>query len=816
MKIYDKIESKCAYGQYEIDKPAGYTITEADKLKSPWYYVYNNRKLLLYVDQNGPEKIQHQPPQGIFIFRREFCETQSRWQVWVKANTINGGVPVSNFNSPKLKCDGEQPKYIVEFTPEVATYISTYQNAEIKTEIFMPIDKATVCMKTTIKNTGDKAECFSVVPAVAPYVNVAQMVAWDLPEWYLSTSIKKDGKKYTICGQMSDPLMIKENERVVTFNLDYDKDAQVELSLIEYSGNGSFFQPQALIENKDFSNKMGDDEFASGGKAVWACKYNFTLEANQEKTFTQVMTVQEGTQFNAQENQYEDRYFSDEGYNQALENTTKFYNELFSKRMVKTNNQLFDKFLNEFTPLQMYWVCSLDRGWPSSMRGTRDASQDFVGMTPLDPKWTKQTILQLFEHQQLDGWMPRQISTISRTAPHDMRYFSDGGAFLLELIHEYLTFTRDKEFLSEEVVWLDSDEKSTVLEHIERCIGYYLDDRNIGEHGLCKAWYGDWWDVMDKIGTCGIGESVTVTAQNVLNLKNLALMIDWLIKEKYISEEYLELKEKYLAQREKFIVAMNKHAYNKLGYYNGYYNDNRKWLLSDNDPDGVARIYLVSNAWAIISGVATPDIAKSVIANVKKENFGPVGYNTQSKAFKTAIDKAGRVGNGTKKTVYPYNHAQSFYVRACCVARDAEEAYNATRYILPIEQEYAPVEKTYAPPYAIANCYSLSHRAGFQFLSGTVSYVLRNFYNFFFGITYCYDGLVINPCLSKEFGDCQVKFSYLDKNFTINYYQNTGKEGVVFNGKDWKKTVKNAENGLDNSCFADEDLDDINVIDFFV
>ena len=145
-------------------------------------------------------------------------------------------------------------------------------------------------------------------------------------------------------------------------------------------------------------------------------------------------------------------------------------------------------------------------------------------MLPLDPNWTRQSIKDMFEHQRTDGWMPRQISTISRQAPHDMRYYCDGGAFLLELIHEYMTFTRDTDLLFERVYWLDSDKESTVLEHIISCAGFYLDKGNIGEHGLCKVWYGDWWDVMDKIGTEGRGESVTVTAQTVLNLENLAKM----------------------------------------------------------------------------------------------------------------------------------------------------------------------------------------------------------------------------------------------------------------------------------------------------
>ena len=66
-KLYDKAEASCTYGHFNPDVHAGYTLTNGEKLNSPWYYVYQNRKILLYVDQNGPVKIQHAPPSGIFV-----------------------------------------------------------------------------------------------------------------------------------------------------------------------------------------------------------------------------------------------------------------------------------------------------------------------------------------------------------------------------------------------------------------------------------------------------------------------------------------------------------------------------------------------------------------------------------------------------------------------------------------------------------------------------------------------------------------------------------------------------------------------------
>lgn len=206
---YDKIEKDCAYGTYNLDKHAGYTLKKGDKLKGPWYYILQNRKILLYVDQNGPVKIQHQPPYGVLAIKREIGENMSKWQVWVQAESVNGGVPVSNFNNPKLSFNGEKPEFTADWSPEIATYYSKYANLDIKTEIFVPQDKATVCMKTTITNTGNKKENYVVTPALFPYGNIPIMAPWDLPEWYFASTLRKKEKTISIHGQTTDPLMDK-------------------------------------------------------------------------------------------------------------------------------------------------------------------------------------------------------------------------------------------------------------------------------------------------------------------------------------------------------------------------------------------------------------------------------------------------------------------------------------------------------------------------------------------------------------------------------------------------------------------------------
>ena len=58
--------------------------------------------MLLYVEQNGPVKIQHQPSNGILAIKREMGENQSKWQVWIQSKNLNDGIPVSNNEAENL------------------------------------------------------------------------------------------------------------------------------------------------------------------------------------------------------------------------------------------------------------------------------------------------------------------------------------------------------------------------------------------------------------------------------------------------------------------------------------------------------------------------------------------------------------------------------------------------------------------------------------------------------------------------------------------------------------------------------------------
>ena len=102
-----------------------------------------------------------------------------------------------------------------------------------------------------------------------------------------------------------------------------------------------------------------------------------------------------------------------------------------------------------------------------------------------------------------------------------------------------------------------------------------------------------------------------------------------------------------------------------------------------------------------------------------------------------------------------------------------------------------------------------------QYLSGTVSYVLRNFYSSFCGVNYSFDGLVLKPCLPKDFGDFSIEFDYLGKKFKVNYSLNEERSGeMVLNGVAIATKI-NAQSGKNMAIIKDGEFSDVNVIDVY-
>lgn len=813
------------WGRFQPDC-AGFTIKSLD-VPTSWEYIYQNRDVLLKVDQFGPVYVQAHPPGDIMLFNRENGQKFSSWMVWLTSDEFSE--PFTNFFRPLVngKNPSKEPENLeISFRPECASYSFQNEGLRLCTEFIIPAHGTEIAMKFKVKNVGDKAKKFSVHPSLVPYVNPAQMAPWDKFEWYLQTGYGKN-EQNVFWSQLLDANSDASKRRTAVFWTDAEGASGVELSLEKFVGNGDLSCPETVMTGNyrlpgdsgyDFA-QYGENNMLIAYPPVYATKYDWTLNPGEEKELTQVLSMPQNDENgwfpSLADAQKTLCYFDNTQYAAKKAEAKAYFDALCSKNAVHTGDEDFDYYANYWIPLQMDWVASLDRGWPTGMRGSRDSAQDYAALLFTDQKSCKEVMLTMLECQRSDGWFPRQYSAKGRKGNHDLRGHVDGGAFAVEFFYNYFAHTNDYAILDEKLPWLDSDEESTVFEHMVRAMEYYILPENIGEHGICKIREGDWLDSVNRAGVKGRGESVTVSCQTVMNLQ---LMAD--IYEK--TGRNLDKVDAYRKKSEQLKENILKCALNDKGFFNGTFTDNGQWIFSDHDPDGECRPYGPVNWYAVITGVAKERQKETVsVMEQLKSEFGyrlywpPMG--------KVKMENVGRAASGDAPICFAengnvYNHgSQGFLARALSVAGEGDKLFDVLKWLTPYDQSKHPTALAMTAPYAIVNCWQqipvFRHRGLMCFLTGSVAMAMRGVYEWMMGVKPTLDGLELCPCLPESFEAPEVKFTYLGKDVTLRYLRTPGK--VLLNGAPVENTVLDRFSGRENVLIAPELLKDgKNVIEY--
>lgn len=769
------------YGKFS-KKSGGYRIEKLPDAGN-YEYIYKNDEILVKVDQYGIVTAQINPPVGEAVFKREEREVGSPVKVY-----LSDGENVFN-NFDVLRAD----KLTIDFLPEKSTYRLTFGKTEVVTELFATEKDKRFVMNFTVKNLSEKVKEYSVLECAFPYLNELLMAPWDKPEWYTRTEYLKDKNaflttKYSVAGK-------KEERRYLTVVSNNDADSR-ELSL-----------ERLISATRNFSvipEKIGgitEDRLYAFKQCVSTLK-SVNLKGGESYSFTQVFAVTDDDEKIAESIGNSKKYFDLQAQKTEEEKLAEKYAVLFSVRTVKTGDNDFDSFVNGFLPLEMYWVSSLDRGWPTGMRGVRDAANDFEGMLCYDKQMCKGVIENIFSRQRSDGWYPRQVPFGNGTK-FDLREFVDSACFFTEYVYDYLAYTGDYSILENKYGYYDNETQESGLTHLKKGMDYLLSNDSLGIHGLVKMRGGDWLDCLSGVGKKGKGESVMVSCQLVMCLEYLVEILNKLGQTKDV--------EKYEKSGYRLKNAINKAAFNGR-FYNAVYTDNDTWLFSEKDEDGEERVYVPTNAYAVISGVADGKESEifDEIAKLKTSD----GYRLFSKPLGGKfIDGIGKMGTGDFQPYFAengsvYNHgSQCFLIRALAKAGRYEEISDVLGYALPLYADKHAPEKTCSAPYAITNCYhlvpSFYGRAGFSFLTGSVAMIERAVYSWVFGLNFALDNIVITPCVPKEYANAEITTPFNGHRITIKYIGYGAKiESAAINGKTLSVSGDGRSVLIDKTLFA--------------
>ncbi|MBM4164304.1 MAG: hypothetical protein FJ222_07680 [Lentisphaerae bacterium] len=381
--------------------------------------------------------------------------------------------------------------------------------------------------------------------------------------------------------------------------------------------------------------------------------------------------------------------------------------------------------------------------------GVRDTAQDMGAVTAYDPERARARLILVLETQYRDGCTRHDIDLLGSF--HHRTINSDLPLWLTWLTARHIRETGDYGWLDHTFSYADGGE-GTVYEHCVRAIDYIKQES--GRFGLPLTKCGDWNDCL--VGSATSGVSVWMGLfyhHNLMDMHELAMR-----------SGHPDDAARFLAQARALAESINTHCW-----------DGRWYLLAFDDDGGVigssteteGRIWVNPQTWAILSGVAPADRARTSMESVQELMDTPVGIPLMAPPYTKIQKRIGmitRYAPGHHHNGSSWHHAVTWAMLAECKIGRQDRALELFRKLIPAYMSQKWAEHT-VEPYVYASYTNTAPsgqlgRTGIPWNSGTVCWMYRVLFEGFAGITPEYDGLRVDPRLPAEWPKITVKRPY--------------------------------------------------------
>lgn len=479
--------------------------------------------------------------------------------------------------------------------------------------------------------------------------------------------------------------------------------------------------------------------------------------------------------------------------NAEFDRVVAYWDEKLSHIQVETPDRSFNHMLNHWYLYQVYSSRLFARAGfyqVGGATGFRDQLQDVMSVLYSDPAYARRQILDHAAHQFAEGdvlhWWHESMKMGARTT------FSDDYLWLVFVTHQYVHVTGDTSILSEQVPFCISDqllpgenerclnycsgnETATLYEHLRRSINRSLS--RIGRHGLPLMGCGDWNDGMSSVGVEGKGESVWVA----FFLADLLPKMEQLTQ--LMPDADLTYCEELSAAKCRIVDAIQHNAWDGSWFLRAYY-DNGEAMGSRNNIE--CQIDLISQAWSILTDVATPEQKASVMRETDNRLVNREHEIIQllTPAFKESKPSPGYIMNypvGVRENGGQYTHGAMWYIMAQLKENRNDIAYYLYSIINPIHrtQTLADVLKYKVEPYCMAaDIYSNPQhpgRGGWTWYTGSASWAYKTGVENILGIRKEGDTITVEPHVPSGWDYFTVRYRCGDKTCVIKYDGKTHK-----------------------------------------
>ena len=473
--------------------------------------------------------------------------------------------------------------------------------------------------------------------------------------------------------------------------------------------------------------------------------------------------------------------------NNEYDRIVAFWDEKLGHIQVETPDRSLNYMLNRWYLYQVYSSRLFARAGfyqVGGATGFRDQLQDVMSVLYSDPDYARRQILDHAAHQFAEGdvlhWWHESMKLGARTT------FSDDYLWLVFVTHQYVRVTGDTSILAERVPFCQADqlqpgeterclnycegkETATLYEHLRRSVNRSMS--RTGIHGLPLMGCGDWNDGMSTVGVEGKGESVWVA----FFLADLLPKMETLTQ--LMPDADLSYCEELSAYRKRLVDAIQKTAWDGAWFLRAYY-DNGDPMGSRNNTE--CQIDLISQAWSILTDVATPEQKESVMRETDNRLVNREHEIIQllTPAFRHSQPSPGYIMNypvGVRENGGQYTHGAMWYIMALLKEGRYDKAYYLYSLINPIHrtETLAEVLKYKVEPYCIAaDIYSNPQhagRGGWTWYTGSASWAYKTGIENILGFRKEGDELILDPRIPTGWAEFTLKYRYGSSLYVIHY-----------------------------------------------
>ena len=375
----------------------------------------------------------------------------------------------------------------------------------------------------------------------------------------------------------------------------------------------------------------------------------------------------------------------------------------------------------------------------------RNHLQDGSGYLQFDPEFSRKWIRQLCSLTQADGFVPRTTAK-GKNVPAAMAFYfkqrhNDIGCWLGICTAEYILETGDLAFLDETVFNPARNRDITVLEAVEAGLIWCLSQRGI--YGFIRFLDGDWSDPLEKAGRRGIGESCWTAMAVVRAIRMFAPLMR---RAGHASRaERLELGAAEVAD------ALNRNGWDGSWYIRGVTDDGVKFCTRR---ERDARISMLVQAWAVLSGVADSERRRIVMDEIIAKclsDFGPMLYAPPYLEEREDIGRESAKRPGCGENGSCYTHGSMMLAAALLEMGEADRALDILQRTVSVAPNGDWFDVRRSTPLWWCNYYQSPYgaqpgRSSNFTSSGAPAWFVMNLAQRFFGLIPELDGLRVAPC----------------------------------------------------------------------